>query len=66
MKEYNELINKIQLLCNTNNERCLTILSTIAGLMNQLDGNLKAAKYRETFRYEQLRITIVFGEYYDA
>lgn len=66
MNEYNELLDKLQLLYEHKDaKRLYRILSTITGLMNELDSNLKGGKYRETFRHQQLSLTITFGDYYD-
>lgn len=62
MKSYNDLLDKLQLIHELEDgDNLFNILSILSGLILEVDGNLKGAKYRETFRYKHLSLTVNFG-----
>ena len=66
MSEYNKLLDKLQLLYdNEYSEEYFETLGFIAGLMNEIDGNLKGSNLIKEIRHNRLKIFIKFGEYYD-
>ncbi len=57
------LISKLDILDeHKDGARLFDMLSVIVGLIHQNGGNLTSAQYRETFRYDKLRVSLIFNE----